>query len=265
MFSFPADEIAWRSAIKKQLEDELAKRVHDALETPPPPEIRNSSGEIRASQDCRNHANHPVTMMDVTDTPVSGGTMKYHGMRSNNKRRQLEQSHLGPGYSSSSGGQRMLSTPHSYVFNDHLSKSNQDAYPGVFGLTMPLTGIHTPATFSKLSARAFTDFASFTIAERHQLFYQYTNAGFREALRTGRTLDGSTLTLIDGDKYIDRYGIMRNRDGPFWPLDYGPLFPAPEHRCYGEPPGHESLRTNLDEGECFKIYRVSFLYHQCFT
>ena len=191
--------------------------------------------------------------------------MKYHGMRSNNKRRQLEQSHLGPGYSSSSGGQRMLSTPHSYVFNDHLSKSNQDAYPGVFGLTMPLTGIHTPATFSKLSARAFTDFASFTIAERHQLFYQYTNAGFREALRTGRTLDGSTLTLIDGDKYIDRYGIMRNRDGPFWPLDYGPLFPAPEHRCYGEPPGHESLRTNLDEGECFKIYRVSFLYHQCFT
>lgn len=244
--SLTADEIAWRSAIKKQLEDELAKRVHDALETPPP-DI-NTLVDMHGSQEYENPANHSVSVMDLADLPSTGGGMKYHGTRENNKRRQLE-TQMGPSYNSSTGGQQMQSTPHSYIFNDHLSKSNQDAYPGVFGLKTPLTDVQTQATFSKLSARAFMDFATFTIAERHQLFYQYTNAGFREALRTGRMLDGSTLTLIDGNKYIDRYGIVRDRDGPFWPMDYGPLFPAPEHRGCDEPPGHEALKTDMDEGE----------------
>ena len=195
--------------------------------------------------DIRPH--HPMTMMDVAELPTPAGATKYHGMRASNKRHQLEAQLCGS-YGGSPGGNRVQSTPHAYVFNDHLCKSNQDAYPGVFGLTMPLTDVQSQATFSTLSARAFTEFASFTIAERHQLFYQYTNAGFREAMRVAKTLNRPTLTLVDGDKYIDRYGIVRDKDGPFWPMDYGPMFPAPAHRCHGKPPGHESLKTDKDGG-----------------
>ena len=196
--------------------------------------------------DIRPHHNHSMTMMDVAELPTPG--TKHHGTRRSNKRHQLE-AQLHGSYGAAPGGHRVQSTPHAYVFNDHLSKSNQDAYPGVFGLTMPIADVQSQATFSRLSARAFTEFASFTIAERHQFFYQYTNPGFREAMRVAKTLNGPTLTLIDGDKYIDTYGIVRDKDGPFWPMDYGPMFPAPAHRCHGEPPRHESLKTDKDEGK----------------
>lgn len=43
----------------------------------------------------------------------------------------------------------------------------------------------------------------------------------------GRLPDGSELKLGEGGKYKDKYGIVRDEHGPFWPSENGPMFPPP--------------------------------------
>ena len=84
--------------------------------------------------------------------------------------------------------------------------------------------------YAKIAAKAAVNFGALSLSERHEFFYVFTRTGFREAMHTGKLPDGSELKSIGRGRYIDTYGIIRDQHGPFWPSDYGPLFPAPSHK-----------------------------------
>lgn len=109
-------------------------------------------------------------------------------------------------------------------FKEELSKSNQDQYPGVFGLERNSEGVKTYGRLAK-----FDNIAILTPQEKQRLYSIFTKEGFHEALTCGKFKDGSDLKQLPNGKYQDRYGIIRDEHGPFWPPDYGPMFPAPKH------------------------------------
>ncbi len=93
-----------------------------------------------------------------------------------------------------------------------------------------MSRIKSQEHYAKIVNKALTSFSSLTDHERNEFFYAFTRNGFRDALRTGKLPDGSDLNSIGNGKYIDKFGIIRDQHGPFWPRDYGPLFPAPNHK-----------------------------------
>ena len=105
--------------------------------------------------------------------------------------------------------------------------------------------------YAKIAAKAVANFGSLSLSERHEFFYVFTKTGFREAMHTGKLPDGSELKSIGRGRYVDTYGIIRDQHGPFWPSDYGPLFPTPSHKrlmgtsqellTYGTRGEHKSL------------------------
>ena len=125
--------------------------------------------------------------------------------------------------------------PGSQALGDHLAKSNQESYPGVFGLYSLPEGIKTQSYYAMVAQKAASNFGDLSVAEKHEYFYAFTKTGFREALGTGQLPDGSDMEAIGRGRYKDKYGIIRDEHGPFWPPDYGPLFPAPSHRRQQEP------------------------------
>ena len=89
--------------------------------------------------------------------------------------------------------------------------------------------LKTEEYFAQITNKALKNFSSLTAAERHDFYYSFTHNGFKDALRTGKFHDGSKLINMGNGKYSDRFGIVRDTHGPFWPVDYGPLYPTPQH------------------------------------
>ena len=89
--------------------------------------------------------------------------------------------------------------------------------------------LKTEEYYAQITNKALKHFSSLTEAEKHDFYYTFTHNGFKDALRTGRFHDGSKLIDMGNGKYSDRFGLVRDTHGPFWPIDYGPLHPTPQH------------------------------------
>lgn len=119
-----------------------------------------------------------------------------------------------------------------YVLNTDLlhfgsrdSELTQDSGSALFG-NVP-NGIKSHSHYANVAKKAERNFGSLSTVERFEFFYAFTKNGFREAMRLGRLPDGSELKKTENGKYKDKFGIVRDEDGPFWPHENGPLFPAP--------------------------------------
>ena len=108
--------------------------------------------------------------------------------------------------------------------------------------------------YAKISAKAAANFGALSLSERHEFYYMFTKNGFMEAMHTGKLPDGTELKSIGRGRYVDPYGIIRDQHGPFWPSDYGPLFPAPSHKRLIDAP--QELLTYSTRGE-FNLSRRS--------
>ena len=112
-----------------------------------------------------------------------------------------------------------------FIFRDQLSKSNQDEFPGVFGLDNFSEGIKNIRDDYTNSVNRF--------ATKPKTRHFYTKEGFLRALRSG-TLPPGVHFLDDTGRYIDKYGVVRNNDGPFWPVESVPLYPTPRFKWWGD-------------------------------
>ncbi|CAG5127077.1 unnamed protein product, partial [Candidula unifasciata] len=59
----------------------------------------------------------------------------------------------------------------------------------------------------------------------------YTKKDFMRCLRLGRLPDGVEVS-DDSDAYVDKFGVIRTNDGPFWPEGALPLFGTPRFKWW---------------------------------
>ena len=128
-----------------------------------------------------------------------------------------------------------------------------------------LNRIKTQEYYAKVASKATSNFAGLTESEKHEFYYTFTKMGFREALRTGKLPDGSCLEELENGKYRDRFGIVRDVHGPFWPSDYGPLHPSPVHvrprpekqELFSAGPEGKNNNSNMQQCQTFADSQVT--------
>ena len=217
-----SDDSRWRESIRQQIEAELDQRVRDALETPPPERLHReqSADSIR-----KVHSSHELeslnahVLLDLSDKERA--YLKSRRWKALQAKRQM-QKYMTMNY----GGQQSAPSRIEVVFRDELSKSNQDEFPGVFGLNNFSEGIKD---LNEINTRKQLEKYP-TLRQIHKQYY--TKEGFANAFRQGRFPDGTVLDKESDGSYEDRFGVIRNEHGPFWPSDWGPLFPAPKFQWF---------------------------------
>ena len=142
-----------------------------------------------------------------------------------------------------------------FIFRDELSKSNQDEFPGVFGLESFSEGI-------KNIREDYTNVIN-RYGSKPKSRHFYTKEGFLKALRTGSLPPGMHF-LDDTGRYVDKYGVLRNNDGPFWPVESVPLFPTPRFKWWRHLQ-HELLYIHLPGESSASLWgpRLACLAHCC--
>ncbi|XP_033727289.1 uncharacterized protein LOC117316684 isoform X7 [Pecten maximus] len=206
-----SDEASWKETIRLQMEDELNQRVREALETPP---------LERAEKQKHTH-------------PGSGSRTDGFGSRIifNFDNRDYLNSQNWRAIQAQRQMQRLVRMNYiqqnpniDFMFRDELSKSNQDEFPGVFGLENLSEGI------KDLNRQSLEKYP--TLRQIHRQFY--TKEGYLAALRAGKFPDGTKISVEGNGTYVDKFGVVRDGNGPFWPSDVGPLFPTPRFLWFTE-------------------------------
>jgi len=210
-----SDDQRWRDSIRQQMEAELDQRVRDALETPPPEKNHgnnnNDSKNGNSKRELENLNAH--VLLDLSDKERN--YLKSRRWKALQAKRQMQK------FISMNYGHPPNSSRIEVVFRDELSKSNQDEYPGVFGLTSFSEGVKD---LNEIHRKQFDKYP--TLRQLHKQYY--TKEGFLTASRNGKFPDGTAFNKDSDGSYEDKFGVIRNSHGPFWPNDWGPLFPAPK-------------------------------------
>ncbi|XP_060592107.1 uncharacterized protein LOC132746852 isoform X3 [Ruditapes philippinarum] len=211
-----SDDQRWRDSIRQQMEAELDQRVRDALETPPPEKANGKQAndalkKNNSSHDLENLNAH--VLLDLSDKERA--YLKSRRWKALQAKRQMQK------YMSMNYAQQQNSQQIEVVFRDELSKSNQDEFPGVFGLNSFSEGVKD---LNEIHRKQFGNYPS--LRQLHKQYY--TKEGYLTASRNGKFPDGTSLEKESNGSYEDRFGVVRDQHGPFWPNDWGPLFPAPK-------------------------------------
>jgi hypothetical protein len=198
------------------MEAELDQRVRDALETPPPEKANGKQAndalkKNNSSHDLENLNAH--VLLDLSDKERA--YLKSRRWKALQAKRQMQK------YMSMNYAQQQNSQQIEVVFRDELSKSNQDEFPGVFGLNSFSEGVKD---LNEIHRKQFGNYPS--LRQLHKQYY--TKEGYLTASRNGKFPDGTSLEKESNGSYEDRFGVVRDQHGPFWPNDWGPLFPAPK-------------------------------------
>ncbi|XP_012935405.1 uncharacterized protein LOC106011190, partial [Aplysia californica] len=156
------DEPRWRESVRQQMEYELSRRVREALETPPLEriQVRRSRGSETCREppgDWRTPANLPLTASRSSAPKLTGPPARREQSRKDqrspdiNAHLLLDLSERERDFLTSRRWKTLQAKKFSdkpdmaflpersghqieFLFRDELSRSNQDEYPGVFGL-----------------------------------------------------------------------------------------------------------------------------------
>lgn len=234
------------------MEEELDRRVREALETPPPEREEKLAGKkqqqtLEDLEQLNSHVHLDYTQRE--DQYIR--SRKWKAIQAKRRMRRL--------MAKSQLEFNMMQPKHyqmDLVYGDQAEKQEQeDSFAAYLGLGEFCSAVKSQEHYAKVSSKVLTCYASLTTSEKHEFFYAFTRNGFKDALRTGRFLDGSELKYIGNGKYVDKFGIVRDEHGPFWPADYGPLYPAPEHKIV-EKMKVEPL-TGQVQGKCINPMTLS--------
>ena len=221
------DETVWKEEIRKRMEDELNARVREALETPPLERAeRQRLTNQQQQQNSRSHLEKLNSHLLFELNDKNHAYLKARKWRALQAKRQM-QNLMRMNYTLTPAPTSTIDV----IFKDKLSKSNQDEFPGVFGLQTFSEGIKDRNSLDKYPS----------LKQIHRQFY--TKEGFLTALDAGHFPDGSKFDCNENGAYKDRFGVLRDQHGPFWPGEWGPLFPTPRFQWFTDVP-EEPLFTS---------------------
>lgn len=196
------------------MEEDLAQRVRDALETPPLEKMAKKRREILQRRAAENYPEierlNAQFVLEIDQEQEFVEKKNWKSWRANRLMRKMMALQASQSRSN-----------FDMIFKDELSRSNHASFPGVFGLDTMSEGVkdYNPSAGSGLS-----------LLDKSLRRQASTKAGFLEAIRNGRCLDGSAMHRRADGSYVDKYGVVRTVDGPFWPLEAGPLFATPRFK-----------------------------------
>ncbi|XP_076437932.1 cytosolic carboxypeptidase 2-like [Babylonia areolata] len=236
----PADEPTWRRDIKERLETEIEKRVRDALSTPPSERLKRRRQLAQEKTVPEGDINSHL-LLDQTAAKDRLKARRWRALKA-----FPEPSTMMPSFPPSQ-------PPVQLLFKDQLSRSNQDQFPGVFGLENLSEGI-------KNIREDFTSVVN-RIGTKPKARHFYTKEGFLKAVRGGN-LPVGVRELGNTGLYEDKYGVVRDSDGPFWPMDCVPLFPTPRFEVgRGSGVELEPLYDTLPESDKTTADNQTTCYH----
>ena len=217
------------------MEQELDRRVREALDTPPPERrpINNARSlqHQRRLEELEKLNSHVASKLAGKDSDsIQHRRWKVLQAKRRMKKIMVDKelgfdgSDLSPQYKMD----LLLENQMKSNYNTTDTSSFNIGYDSTSAIAA-LNRIKTQEYYAKVASKATSNFAGLTESEKHEFYYSFTKMGFREALRTGKLPDGSCLEELENGKYRDRFGIVRDVHGPFWPSDYGPLHPSPVH------------------------------------
>ena len=217
------------------MEDELNARVREALETPP----LERAERYRLQQDSLSKEQYQSSinshlLIDLRDR--NSVYLKARKWRALQAKRQMQKLVRMSHYTLKPTTTSNIDV----IFRDTLSKSNQDEFPGVFGLQNLSEGIRERNALEKYPS----------LKQIHRQFY--TKDGYLAALDSGQFPDGTKFQHGDNGAYRDRFGVLRDKYGPFWPGDWGPLFPTPRFLYFDDVPS-EPLFFHIHSKCCIYI------------
>ncbi|XP_065942110.1 uncharacterized protein [Magallana gigas] len=231
------DETVWKEEIRKRMEDELNARVREALETPP---LERAERQRLSNQQQQQSARSKLEklnshlLFELNDK--NHAYLKARKWRALQAKKQM-QNLMRMNYTLTPAPTSTIDV----IFKDKLSKSNQDEFPGVFGLQTFSEGIKDRNSLDKYPS----------LKQIHRQFY--TKDGFLAALDSGHFPDGSKFDCNENGAYKDRFGVLRDQHGPFWPGEWGPLFPTPRFMWFTDIP-EEPLFTSAHNQQFTKTF-----------
>ncbi|CAL1548208.1 unnamed protein product [Lymnaea stagnalis] len=219
------DEPKWREAARQKMESELSRRVREALETPPLERMQRRNQQAKQQKEVPDINAH--LMMELSDKERDFLKTKRW------KALQVKKQAGNPDMTSQRKQMELL-------FRDELSRSNYDEYPGVVGLDNLSEGIKNIREDYSVSVSRYT-------AAKPRARHFYTKIGFRKALKSGNIPNGVQF-LDEVGTYLDKYGVVRNNDGPYWPVESVPMFATPRFKWWTnvtpEPLSHHLPASN---------------------
>ncbi|GFS12042.1 hypothetical protein ElyMa_006687000 [Elysia marginata] len=205
------------------MESELSRRVREALETPPLERIqkRNEVAKLqRESPDINSHL-----LLDLSDRERDFlRTKRWKALHARKVAEKTSPEMTFMPHTHRPGQPPPHGQQIEFLFRDELSRSNHDEYPGVFGLGNLSEGIKNIRDEYSVSVSRYP-------GAKPKPRHFYTKEGFMKALKTGNLPQGMHF-LDDRGTYIDKYGVIRNNDGPFWPVECVPMFSTPRFKWW---------------------------------
>ena len=224
--------VAWRDSIRHQLEKELNERVHDVLCSQLSHYSTKNSHQRQQQDDNRQLTAfnsdlgiHSQNMVDKTD-----------------REKQYIQAQRWKAFNVNQHLRKFISQNNFVNFSHTYNNSNNILYklnnPGNQNQDFEILDIYgnisefpedykTRKYYARTVERAMCDFGELTASEKHSYYYCFTRNGFLDAIKTGKLPDGSHLEELKSGKFKDHFGFIRDKNGPFWPVDFGPMQPAP--------------------------------------
>ncbi|XP_074656426.1 uncharacterized protein LOC141909731 isoform X2 [Tubulanus polymorphus] len=224
----------WKESIRQQIEEDIDRRVRAALETPPLERLKRNRERAQERYMKQLETLNSHLQLDLTDKERDYMRHRRYRILHDSRRKDMDDA---DGFSDTDtpGGAtddaEISSSKFNFLFSsDDRFKSGAAATDaGKDDLNNNNFREGMQGYFRK-GEDAMRNFGTLTGHERRELFHIFTRKAFNAALKLGRMSDGSYLQSLPGGKYRDKYGIVRDAHGPFWPHDYGPLYPTPEHK-----------------------------------
>ncbi|KAK3581760.1 hypothetical protein CHS0354_036079 [Potamilus streckersoni] len=215
------DDSSWRESIRQQMEAELNQRVREALETPPVDRVQRQNSDC-SNQGSNNNLDQLNAHIILDLSEKERDYLKTRRWKALQAKRQMQKI-MTMNYMQPSNSRI------EFIFRDELAKSNQDEFPGVYGLTSFSEGVKDINEINRKSLERYPALRSI-----HRQFY--TRDSYLTAIRTGKFPDGTPCDEDSNGFYVDKFGVIRTKHGPFWPGDVGPLFPTPKFMWYKDVP-----------------------------
>ncbi|XP_071941889.1 uncharacterized protein [Antedon mediterranea] len=226
------EPLTWRMEIQERIEQEIAQRVREALDTPPLERIRRNREKAKVRR------LHQVQLANRSQSVTSVEELKAQKSKKRNKKKRQPYRRFAT--STALRSSERTSDDEEINMNEtsvNLKKQNWTNS----------TPVSSPEALSKIVlTRSSTDMKTLPgtteTPSENETIHSYTKKGFKSYVEHKKK-NNKMKELLKEDNFN---GVLMTKDGPFWPPEYTPVVPKPQH-ILELPKNYELLSNNVPQ------------------